>query len=77
MKLVQHIGLIHAHEANFTMTCGLNDLSVNIYLARILDDISIGNIEKVFFFCPDNGRKGDDNEVAYEESNEPRKKCSI
>ncbi len=25
MKLIQHIGLIHAHEANFTITCGLND----------------------------------------------------
>ncbi len=25
MKLIQHIELIHAHEANFTITCGLND----------------------------------------------------
>lgn len=25
IKLIQHIGLIHAHEANFSITCGLND----------------------------------------------------
>lgn len=25
MKLIQHIGLIHAHEANFNITCGLDD----------------------------------------------------
>lgn len=24
-KLIQHIGLVHAHEANFSITCGLND----------------------------------------------------
>lgn len=25
MKLVQHVGLIHAHESNFSITCGLSD----------------------------------------------------
>lgn len=25
MKLVQHVGLTHAHEAGFSITCGLND----------------------------------------------------
>lgn len=25
MKLIQHVGLVHAHEPNFTITCGLNN----------------------------------------------------
>ncbi len=25
MKLIQHVGLVHNHEPNFSITCGLNN----------------------------------------------------
>ncbi len=25
MKLIQHVGLVHNHERNFSITCGLNN----------------------------------------------------
>ncbi len=38
--------LIHAHEANFTITYGL---PVNIYYKSLLDDMCFWNIETVFY----------------------------
>lgn len=56
MKLIQHIGLIHARKANFTITCGLNDCQ-SIFT-------KYEPFRRFMFY--------DDNEVAHDVSDEPR-----
>lgn len=71
MKLVQHIGLIHAHEANFTITCGLDDCQ-STFTKHESFRRHVYRKHRESVSCPDNGREGVENEVAYEESDEPR-----